>query len=205
MRTPTIGVLGLQGAVAEHQAAFTDLGACAVDVRRPEQLAGIDALVIPGGESTTMSMLLERGELFEPVAERLAAGMPALGTCAGMILLAAEIHDGRPDQRCFGAVDIAVLRNGYGRQLDSFEADVDVAVLGDEPFRAVFIRAPVVESTGPGVDVLARVQRPGRAPDPVVCRSGPVVVTAFHPELTADRRLHAWFLREIVGVASGSI
>jgi pyridoxal 5'-phosphate synthase pdxT subunit len=196
---PTIGVLGLQGAVAEHRRAFADLGVCAIDVRTPDRLDGIDALVIPGGESTTISMLLERGGLFEPVAERLAAGMPALGTCAGMILLASDIRDGRPDQRCFGAIDVAVVRNGYGRQLDSFESDVAVPVLGPDPFRAVFIRAPVVESTGPGVEVLARVERPDRAPDPVVCRQGAVVVTAFHPELTDDRRLHRWFLAEIAG------
>jgi 5'-phosphate synthase pdxT subunit len=160
-------------------------------VRRPEQLAGVDALVIPGGESTTISMLLERAELFEPVANRLDEGMPALGTCAGMILLGAEILGGRPDQRCFGAIDLTVRRNAYGRQVDSFDADIDVVGF-DEPFPASFIRAPVVERLGEGVDVLAEVD--GR---PVLCASGSVLVASFHPELSDDLRIHRRFLEEI--------
>ncbi len=139
-----------------------------------------------------MSMLLERGDLFDPVAKRLADGMPALGTCAGMILLSSEILDGRPDQRCFGSIDLSVRRNGYGRQVDSFEADLDVEGL-DEPFHASFIRAPVVERTGEGVAVLAEVD--GR---PVLCASGPVMVAAFHPELSDDLRIHRRFLEEVL-------
>jgi pyridoxal 5'-phosphate synthase pdxT subunit len=166
------------------------------EVRRPEQLEGVDALVLPGGESTTMSMLLERSELFDPLGERLAAGMPALGTCAGMILLASEILDGRPDQRCFGAIDLSVRRNGYGRQVDSFDQAIDLSGAGVEdpevPFDASFIRAPVVERTGEGVDVLAEVD--GR---PVLCASGSVMVAAFHPELSDDLRIHRRFLEEV--------
>jgi len=172
-------------------------------VRRPAHLEGVDALVIPGGESTTISMLLERAEMFDPVAERLAAGMPALGTCAGMILLASEVSDGRPDQRWFGTLDISVRRNGYGRQVDSFEADVPVDAIGGEPFRAVFIRAPVVERAGPQVEVLATVARSGQPAHPVLCRQGSAVVSAFHPELTADARIHALWLEECVGVPAG--
>jgi pyridoxal 5'-phosphate synthase pdxT subunit len=166
------------------------------EVRRPEHLEGVDALVLPGGESTTMSMLLERSGLFDPLGERLAAGMPALGTCAGMILLASEILDGRPDQRCFGAIDLSVRRNGYGRQVDSFDQAIDLSGAGVEdpevPFDASFIRAPVVERTGEGVDVLAEVD--GR---PVLCASGSVMVAAFHPELSDDLRIHRRFLEEV--------
>jgi len=168
----------------------------AVEVRRPEHLDGVDALVIPGGESTTISMLLERSGLFEPVAERLDDGLPALGTCAGMILLAREVVDGRPDQRSFGAIDLSVRRNGYGRQVDSFDAALDVAGM-DAPFEASFIRAPVVQRVGDGVDVLAEVDD-----RPVLCASGPVLVAAFHPELpapggTPDLRIHRRFLEEV--------
>ena len=166
------------------------------EVRRPEHLEGIDALVLPGGESSTMSMLLERGELFDPIDERLRAGMPALGTCAGMILLGAEILGGRPDQRCFGAIDLSVRRNAYGRQVDSFDVALDLAAAGVDdptvPFDASFIRAPVVERVGDDVTVLAEVD--GR---PVLCASGPVLVAAFHPELSDDLRIHRRFLEEI--------
>lgn len=168
-----------------------------MEVRRPEHLDDVDALVLPGGESSTMSMLLERGELFDPVAKRLADGMPALGTCAGMILLSSEILDGRPDQRCFGAIDLSVRRNGYGRQVDSFDADIDLSAAGvedpDVPFPASFIRAPVVERTGEDVTVLAEVD--GR---PVLCATGPVMVAAFHPELSDDLRIHRRFLEEVL-------
>ena len=184
-----VGVLALQGAVREHADALTEVGAHPVEVRRPEDLAGVDALVLPGGESTTMSFLLESAELFEPVAARLADGMPAFGTCAGMILLASEVLDGRPDQRSFGAVDMAVRRNAFGRQVDSFETDLTVEGLGGGDFPAVFIRAPFVERTGDGVEVLATVD--GR---PVLCRQGPVMVAAFHPELSGDLRLHQRFV-----------
>ena len=197
----TIGVLALQGAFARHVDAFRRLGADAIEVRRPAQLDDVDRLVIPGGESGTMSMLLDRAELFDPIAERLGDGMPALGTCAGMILLGTEILDGRPDQRCFGAIDISVRRNGYGRQLDSFDRDIDISALGGDdaavPFEASFIRAPVVERVGSGVAVLARVDD-----RPVLCSSGPVMVAAFHPELPAsdgssDLRIHRHFLEEV--------
>ena len=192
-----VGVLALQGAFARHIAALTQLGVETAEVRRPRDLDAIDALVMPGGESGTMSMLLERSELFDPIAERLDAGLPAFGTCAGMILLATEILDGRPDQRCFGHIDLSVRRNGYGRQVDSFDVALDVKGY-DAPFDASFIRAPVVERTGAGVDVLASVD--GR---PVLCRSGPVLVAAFHPELPApdgssDLRIHRRFLEEVI-------
>jgi len=187
-----VGVLALQGAFAAHARALRALGAEPIEVRTPDHLAEVDALVLPGGESTTMSMLLESSGLFDPVAERLADGLPTLGTCAGMILLGAEILDGRSDQRCFGAVDISVRRNAFGRQVDSFEADLPLAELQGDPFRAVFIRAPFVERVGDDVEVLATVD--GHA---VVCRQGAVTVTAFHPELSDDLRLHDHFLREI--------
>ena len=184
----TVGVLALQGAFAAHVDLLTELGATARLVKTPEQLAGVDALVMPGGESTTMSKLLVSSGLFDAIDTRLRAGMPAFGTCAGMILLAAEVLDGRPDQRSLAAIDIAVRRNGYGRQVDSFETDLDVAGM-DEPLRAVFIRAPGVERVGPDVEVLARVDGA-----PVLCRSGPVLVAAFHPELTDDLRVHQQLL-----------
>ncbi len=184
-----VGVLALQGDVQEHTRALAELGADAVAVRAPEHLAGVDALVLPGGESTTMSLLLESARLFEPVQERLRAGMPAFGTCAGMILLATGVLDGRPDQRFFGGIDIAVRRNGYGRQVDSFETDLDVVGL-DGSFHAVFIRAPVVERTGDAVEVLAAVDD-----RTVLCRQDAVLVAAFHPELSDDLRVHDLFLR----------
>src|SRR5687767_14931312 len=155
----------------------------------PDHLAGVDALVLPGGESTTMSLLLQSSGLFDPIAERLADGMPAFGTCAGMILLATDVLDGRPDQRSFGVVDIAVRRNAFGRQADSFETDLDVAGVPDAPVPAVFIRAPFVEAVGKDVEVLATVDG-----HPVVCRQGSVLVAAFHPELSGDLRLHRSFL-----------
>jgi 5'-phosphate synthase pdxT subunit len=189
-----VGVLGLQGASARHAEALGALGAHPVDVRTAEDLAGVEALVIPGGESTTMSRLLDTSGLFEPVAERLAEGMPAFGTCAGMILLAADVLDGRPDQRTFGAVDVAVRRNAFGRQVDSFETTLEVAGLPGGGFPATFIRAPVVERVGEGVEVLAAVDGPDRKPRPVLCRQGPVLVAAFHPELSDDLRLHELFL-----------
>lgn len=183
-----VGVLALQGAVARHITALADLGATATAVRTPEQLADVDALVVPGGESTTISMLLGSSGLRGPLTERLQGGMAAFGTCAGMILLADEVLDGRADQQSLGILPLAVRRNAFGRQVDSFEADLAVTGL-DAPFHAVFIRAPVVERVGPGVEVLARVDD-----KPVLCRRGPLLVAAFHPELTDDRRLHRMFL-----------
>lgn len=187
-----VGVLALQGAFARHADALRSLGAEAREVRVPADLDEVDGLVLPGGESTTMSMLLASSGLFDPIAERLAAGLPALGTCAGMILLGSAILDGRPDQRCFGAVDIDVRRNAFGRQVDSFEADLALGAPDEQPFRAIFIRAPFVERAGADVEVLARVEG-----HPVLCRQGNVTVTAFHPELTGDLRLHDRFLKEI--------
>jgi 5'-phosphate synthase pdxT subunit len=187
-----VGVLALQGASARHAAMLARLGAQPVAVRSCGELGTVDALVLPGGESTTMSMLLESSGLFDPVAERLAGGMPAFGTCAGMILLGHDILDGRADQRCFDAIDITVRRNAFGRQIDSFEADLAVAGSEGVPVHAVFIRAPVVETVGAGVEVLATVDG-----QPVLCRQGPVLVAAFHPELGDDPRLHELFLSEV--------
>jgi len=159
------------------------------EVRTPADLDGIDGLVIPGGESSTISMMLERSGLFEPVADLLGEGMPAFGTCAGAILLGAEIIDGRDDQRCFSAIDIAVRRNGYGRQVDSFESEVAIVGL-DRPMRVSFVRAPVIERVGDGVSVV------GTAEDrPVVCMHGVIAVATFHPELNDDPSLHALWLQ----------
>jgi 5'-phosphate synthase pdxT subunit len=186
-----VGVLALQGAFAKHVRALSALGCAAVEVRTPSQLDDVDALIMPGGESTTVSKLLDTNALFEPIAARLAKDMPVFGTCAGMILLAREVLDGRPDQRSFNAIDIDVRRNAYGRQVDSFETDLAVDGL-DRPFHAVFIRAPRVERIGADVEVLARA-----AGDPVLCRSGAVWVAAFHPELTDDLRIHQRFIEEL--------
>ncbi len=189
-----VAVIALQGGVQRHVDALDAAGAAPVEVRSPSDLTGCAALVLPGGESSTLSKLLVSSELFDAVAERLADGMPAFGTCAGMILLADEVLDGRPDQRSFGAIDVAVRRNAFGRQLDSFEAALEVTGLAGlgGTFPAVFIRAPVVERVGEGVEVLASVD--GR---PVLCRQGQVLVAAFHPELAGDLRLHQLFLNQI--------
>jgi 5'-phosphate synthase pdxT subunit len=207
----TIGVLALQGDVREHAAAVAGLGESVRLVRVPDDLDGLVGLIIPGGESTTLSMLLESSGLFDPLDRAFRAGLPVFGTCAGMILLAADVLDGRSDQRRFGAIDLTIRRNGYGRQVASFECDLPVSGLGPTPVHAVFIRAPVVERAGEDVEVLAvlpesvaagdasgarddgRPGRPGRY-QPVVCRQGSVLVTAFHPELTGDRRLHHLFV-----------
>jgi pyridoxal 5'-phosphate synthase pdxT subunit len=185
-----VGVLALQGAFAAHQQRLAELGVATRQVRTPADLDGVGALVMPGGESTTMSMLLTSSGLFDPIAARLAEGMPVFGTCAGMILLATEVLDGRDDQRSFGAVELTVRRNGYGRQVDSFETDLEVRGLpADEPFHGVFIRAPRVEAVGRHVEVLAEHEGV-----PVLVRQGPVLVASFHPELTLDHRLHELFV-----------
>lgn len=189
-----IGVLALQGAFARHVEVLNDVGVDAFEVRNRGQLDRCDAIVLPGGESTTMSKLLDTFELTEPLAKMVDDGLPTFGTCAGMILLASTISDGRPDQHSFGAIDIDVRRNGYGRQIDSFEADLDIPELGGDPFTAVFIRAPVVEAHGVAVEVLATVDD-----IPVLCRQGPVLVASFHPELTDDRRLHRFFVERVAG------
>jgi pyridoxal 5'-phosphate synthase pdxT subunit len=196
-----LGVLALQGDVREHVAALESLGEQVRTVREREELDGLQGLIIPGGESTTLSLLLESSGLFEPLADAIGQGLPVFGTCAGMILLAGTVLDGRPDQRRFGAIDLTIRRNGFGRQVASFE----VPVLGPEPVHAVFIRAPVVEEWGTGVEVLATLDaRPSGAPagdgpghgigGPVVCRQGSVLTSSFHPELTGDRRLHQLFV-----------
>ncbi len=201
MREPaaTVGVLALQGDVLEHEAAFDDVGVRTRRVRRPSDLEGIDGLVLPGGESTTLSMLLESSGLFAPVAGGLAAGLAVFGTCAGMILLARRVVDGRPDQRTFGVLDCTVRRNGYGPQRNSFEGGADPASDDLEPalgaLPAVFIRAPKVITVGPDVEVLATggADGAGEPPAPVVLRQGRVLAATFHPELTPDRRLHRLF------------
>ena len=186
-----IGVLALQGAFGAHIRRLAELGVDGREVRQPRDLVGVDGLVMPGGESTTMSNLLASSGLFDEIKARVSDGLPVFGTCAGMILLATEVLDGRPDQRTFGALDATVRRNGYGRQLDSFETDLDVAGL-DRPFHGVFIRAPRVEAVGPAVEVLARHQD-----EAVLLRQGRVMAASFHPELTADGRLHARFVELI--------
>ncbi len=191
--SPLIGILALQGAFREHVRAVEACGARARLVRLPEDLDGLDGLVIPGGESTTMSMLMERMGLLEPVERAVRGGLPTLGTCAGMIALAGRITDGRPGQHALGALDIVVRRNGYGRQVDSFEAELDVSGLAGGPFQGVFIRAPVVEDPG-SAEVLA--EHRGQA---VAVRQGPVMALAFHPELSGDLRLHREFLRLVEG------
>ncbi len=190
---PMIGVLALQGAFRSHELRLASLGVATRQVRTPDDLAAVGSLVMPGGESTTMSRLLTTSGLFDAIASRLDDGMPVFGTCAGMILLATEVLDGRPDQRSFGAIDLTVRRNGYGRQLDSFEVDLDVPELGAPPFHGVFIRAPKVERVGAGIEVLA--EHDGV---PVLLRSGSVTVASFHPELADDARLHARFVQQFV-------
>jgi pyridoxal 5'-phosphate synthase pdxT subunit len=190
-------VLALQGDVREHLRALDDCGLRGTLVRRPTELAEVDALILPGGESTTMSRLLVAFDLISPLRARLADGMPAYGSCAGMILLGRDIIDGRPDQERLAVLDAVVRRNAFGRQVDSFEADLDFAGLPGGPVRAVFIRAPWVEQAGAGVEVLARVPDlppAGSAAGKIVAiRQGCVLATAFHPELTGDRRVHQLF------------
>ena len=185
----TTGVLALQGAFALHQRRLESLGERVVQVRIPADLEGLDRLVVPGGESTTVSMLAERFELIEPLTEFAHSGKAVLGTCAGAILLSAEIQDGRADQRCLGAIDISTRRNGFGRQVDSFEQEVQIPVLGDLPFHAVCIRAPVIERVGESVTVLATIDS-----RPALVRSGAIMVSIFHPELVDDLRIHQLFL-----------
>ena len=191
---PRIGVLAVQGAVREHLEAIREIGAEPVTVRLPRDFEGLDALILPGGESTTMRRFIDRYGLREPILAMAGRGAPMLGTCAGMILLARRLSDG--EEPVLGLLDVAVERNAYGRQLDSYEADVDLPAIGEEPLHGVFIRAPVVVETGPGVEVLARDAK-GRI---IAVRQGKVLATAFHPELTGDRRLHR-FLLELVDAA----
>ncbi|WP_051027174.1 pyridoxal 5'-phosphate synthase glutaminase subunit PdxT [Nocardia higoensis] len=191
---PTIGVLALQGDVREHLAALDSCGADAVLVRRVSELDAVDGLILPGGESTAISKLLQVFELLEPVRARLRAGMPAFGSCAGMILLASEVLDTRPDAQHLSGIDMTVRRNAFGRQVDSFETDLDFGGLDDGPVRAVFIRAPWVERAGADVQVLATVPEGPGAGRIVAVRQGNVLATSFHPEVTGDLRVHRMFV-----------
>jgi pyridoxal 5'-phosphate synthase pdxT subunit len=191
---PAVGVFALQGDVREHLATLTALGADAFAVRRPQELARCDGLVLPGGESTTMAKLAHTFELLEPLRERVGSGMPTFGTCAGMILLADRILDGATGQETIGGLDVTVRRNAFGRQVDSFESDIRLEGFDGGPIHAVFIRAPWVEEAGEGVEVLGRVVGGPADGKIVAVRQGSLVATSFHPELTGDRRVHALFV-----------
>lgn len=199
---PTIGVLALQGDVREHLHALEASGARAVPVRRRSELDAVDALVLPGGESTTIDKLLRAFELFEPVRERLRAGMPAYGSCAGMILLADRVLGGIEGQRTLGGVDVTVRRNAFGRQVESFETDLTLDGV-EGSVHAVFIRAPWVEEVGPAATVVGRVESGPAAGRIVAVRQGPLLVTSFHPEVTGDTRVHQLFV-QIVREASAA-
>jgi 5'-phosphate synthase pdxT subunit len=198
---PVVGVLALQGDVREHLAAFAACGAATRPVRLAEDLEEVDALVIPGGESTTMSKLASEFGVLEPIAKRFAEGMPGYGSCAGMIMLATEVLDGRPDQRGFSAIDMTVRRNAFGRQVDSFETPITIDALPGGPFHAVFIRAPWVERVGDRVRVLSRVDTGSWAGRPagriVAVRQDNLLATAFHPELAGDLRVHRYFIEMV--------
>ncbi|MDW3178579.1 MAG: pyridoxal 5'-phosphate synthase glutaminase subunit PdxT [Acidimicrobiia bacterium] len=186
-----VGVLALQGAFRAHRNKLAELGVVSREVRTPQDLETVDALIMPGGESTTMSMLLESSGLYEPLAVRIAAGMAVFGTCAGLILLATEIEDGRPDQRSFGRLDVSVQRNAYGRQLESFETDLQTTVTEDD-IHAVFIRAPKITRVGDSIEVLASVED-----EPVLVREGNALGASFHPELANGSRIHRLFLDSV--------
>ena len=205
---PLVGVLAVQGDVREHLAALEASGARTCTVRRPSEVEAVDGLVLPGGESTTMAKLARIFDLFEPLQKRITGGMPALGTCAGMILLADRVEDGTADQETLGGLDITVRRNAFGRQVDSFEGDLDFAGLED-PVHAVFIRAPWVEQVGPGVEVLARVAggprvESGAVGRIVAVRQGPLMATSFHPEVGSDVRIHRLFRDLVARTVTGS-
>ena len=187
-----IGVLSLQGDVREHARSLSDCGVHSSLVRRPSELEAVDALVIPGGESTTISKLARIFDIFEPIQERISAGMPVYGSCAGMILLADRVEDAIVGQESFGGLDVTVRRNAFGRQVDSFETDLTFKGITQPPIRAVFIRAPWVESVGSSVEVLAEVNG-----HPVAVRSDHLFATSFHPELTGDNRIHKFFIEEV--------
>ena len=191
---PVIGVLALQGDVVEHLRALAETGAASVGVRRPDELAGVDALIIPGGESTTIWKLAVAFEVAEPLRKRLAGGMPAFGSCAGMIMLADRLLDGADGQETFGGIGMTVRRNAFGRQVDSFESDIcldGIASPPEPPFRAIFIRAPWVEAVSAEVTVLGTERVTGRI---VAARQGPLLATSIHPELTGDLRIHRYFV-----------
>lgn len=206
MGEPRIGVLAVQGDVREHLRSLAAAGAEAVPVRRPRELDAVDALVLPGGESTTIDKLLRIFELRDPIRDRIAAGMPVYGSCAGMILLADTILDGSHDQQTLGGMRITVRRNAFGRQVDSFECDLAMPAVGAEPVHAVFIRAPWVEEAADGVDVLARVpDGHGTASGhPVAVRQGNLLATSFHPEVTGDSRVHRYFVQMVADARSAA-
>lgn len=192
---PRIGVLALQGDFREHAQCLRDAGAISVSlVRTPADLETIDALVIPGGESTAMSKLAMAFEVLEPIRKRIKNGMPVYGSCAGMIMLAKNIIDGRQDQETFGGLDIDVRRNAFGRQVDSFEADLHTSIFGNDIVKAIFIRAPWVENFGEETEVLARVESGENQGAVVAVKQGNVMATSFHPELTNDLRFHKYFI-----------
>jgi pyridoxal 5'-phosphate synthase pdxT subunit len=197
---PLIGVLALQGDVREHVAALTMAGALARTVRRPEELADLDGLVVPGGESTTMANLAVRFGVLEPLRAAIRGGLPAYGSCAGMIMLADTVLDAPAGQPTIGGLDVTVRRNAFGRQVDSFESPVRMAGVAGPPVHGVFIRAPWVEEVGPGVEVLGRVEGGAADGKIVAVRQGRLVATSFHPELTGDARVHALFV-ELVRAA----
>ena len=192
-RGATVGVLALQGDFREHIAVLTSLGADAVPIRRPEELDSIDGLVIPGGESSVMDKLARTFGLFDPLKAKIASGLPVYGTCAGLIMISDTVLDAITGQQSLGGLDVAVRRNAFGSQLDSFETDIDIPSLGEPPVHAVFIRAPVVESVGDNVTVLAALAD-GRI---VAVEQGPLLGTSFHPEMTGDTRFHEYFLRKL--------
>jgi pyridoxal 5'-phosphate synthase pdxT subunit len=195
VNTPTIGVLALQGDVREHLAALAACGAHPVPIRRPTELAGLAGIVLPGGESTTIDKLSRIFALREPLVAALRSGLPAYGSCAGMILLADRVLDGTADQQTFGGLDITVRRNAFGRQVESFEADVKLVGLAGGPVHAVFIRAPWVEQLNGHVQVLGEVEPPGTQKSRVIAvRQGNLLATSFHPEVTDDLRIHRYFL-----------
>ena len=199
MKQPVVGVLALQGDVPEHVRALERAGAVAVPVRRPAELDRVDGLVIPGGESTTLWRLSVAFDMLEPLRKLIATGLPAFGSCAGMIMLADRLADGVAGQQTFGGIDMTVRRNAFGRQVDSFEGDIALSGLpaaDAAPLRAVFIRAPWVEQVGAGVEILGTERRTGRI---VAVRQGPLLATAFHPELTPDRRIHELFVEIVKG------
>jgi pyridoxal 5'-phosphate synthase pdxT subunit len=198
--TPTVGVFALQGDVREHLRMLEDAGANAVRVRRPAELAAVDAMVVPGGESTTMAKLARAFDLLDPLRQRVGDGMPTLGTCAGMIMLADRIESGIDGQETIGGLDVVVRRNAFGRQVDSFEVDVDFAPF-PTPFHALFIRAPWVEKVGAAVEVLATIANGPYAGRIVAVRQGPLMATSFHPEITADDRVHRYFVDLVRSVA----
>jgi 5'-phosphate synthase pdxT subunit len=199
----TVGVLALQGDVREHLAALIACGVRARPVRRPAELQDLDGIVLPGGESTTIDKLATTFQLREPLIGALRNGLPAYGSCAGMILLANEVLDGTADQRTFGGLDITVRRNAFGRQVESFETDVELAGIPGA-MQAVFIRAPWVERVGEGVEIVGQVQVPGAGCKIIAVRQGPIFATSFHPEVTGDLRVHRYFVDLIQGVGAGN-